>query len=250
MASRPMTVAEVAALERVIIRVHKALPTIELAIRMAGKKVPPFAESVEKAREVAAFGMTAEDARKIVKATDTEEERDRVRKWTNALASKEDAEILNRAILRMAKEALAEPDAPPAPPPADARDAIPASAIQIIGQHRLNPAKARIASVMHSAKIARGLVTVKHDPLTGWPVGQKEDGCNSGFVIVWQEGGGFVGGWFDHGRAPSQSVKTLKNVTNGYVDKRKPASGAPVWFYKISTDGKYRTTICAGGKWP
>jgi hypothetical protein len=137
----------------------------------------------------------------------------------------------------------------PDPLPNDTRDAIPASAVRVIGKHRMDPAKARITSTMRSASISSGLVRVSHEPLDGWPVGQKEAGCDSGFVIVWRDGGGYVGGFFDHGRV-GQTVKTLKNIPGGYVDGKQPPKGGPVWFYKISTDGKSRTTICPGGVWP
>lgn len=120
-------------------------------------------------------------------------------------------------------------------------DAIPADQIEIIGKHKMSPAKAAPSARLHSAKIEGGNVRLSFDPL-GWPTqSSKGKTVDGGVIIVWQSGGKFVGGWFDH-HGQGQKVKTLSNIFGGYVDGRQPPPG-PVWFYLISYSGRERSNI-------
>lgn len=109
MDSKGMTAAEVDALERVIVRVHASLAQLSLL----GVKPANIDAAIEKVRNVAVNGLTRKDAEAVVRAVDTEGEREQVRKYMGAFASKTDSDLLTLAVIRMARQALA--DEQPAP---------------------------------------------------------------------------------------------------------------------------------------
>lgn len=135
------------------------------------------------------------------------------------------------------------------PAPNVAHDSISADEINIIGKHRMNPAKAKITATLKSASIGGGKATFKFDELR-WPTQTGSNGktTDGGCILIWQEGGGYIGGWWDH-HGLGQTSKTLSNVTGGYIDKRQPPKGATCYIYLISYDGTQRTNIVEAGPW-
>lgn len=127
-------------------------------------------------------------------------------------------------------------------------DDIDVAKVKIIGKHGMNPSKAQPTRTLHSVSDMGGNCRLSYDPL-GWPTtSAKGKTCDAGVVILWPEGDGYTGGWFDHKKV-GQSVKTMENIFGGYVDGKQPPAGSQVWFYLISYDGKQRTNIKAGWIW-
>lgn len=129
-------------------------------------------------------------------------------------------------------------------------DAIPASSINIVGKHKMDPAKATIATTIKSASLESGQMRLSFAPSVNWYKQTQSNGktTDGGMVLVWRDGSGYVGGWWDH-HGVGQVVKTMNNVRDGYIGV-KPAIGAETWMYLISYNGKERSSIAACGKWP
>lgn len=130
-----------------------------------------------------------------------------------------------------------------------ADDVIPVSEITIIGNNKKDPKKAAVTRKLHSASISGNKISFKTDPLN-WPTQTGNNGktTDGGLVLIWRDGDGYIGGWFDH-HGVNQTVKGLENITGGYIDKRQPQKGAKCYIYLISYDGKQRTNIVEAGKW-
>ena len=129
-------------------------------------------------------------------------------------------------------------------------DAIQAASINIVGKHKMDPAKASIVTTIKSASLESGQMRLSFAPSVNWSKQTHDNGktTDGGMVLVWRDGSGYVGGFWDH-HGVGQVAKTMKNVREGYIGV-KPAIGADTWMYLISYNGKERSSIAACGKWP
>jgi hypothetical protein len=125
----------------------------------------------------------------------------------------------------------------------DGRDQLDFSGAIMLGPHKGVPVKsARITRNLFAASMSGGNVSFSMDNL-GWPVPNAPvKGVNARTYIFWREGGQLYGGMFEWQR-PGQTVKTLKNISNGYLDGRRPPRGAQVWFMLSNVAANERTNV-------
>jgi hypothetical protein len=125
----------------------------------------------------------------------------------------------------------------------DGRDQLDFSGAIMLGPHKGVPVKsARITRNLFAASMSGGNVSFSMDNL-GWPVPNAPvKGVNARTYIFWREGGQLLGGMFEWQR-PGQTVKTLKNISNGYLDGRRPPRGAQVWFMLSNVAANERTNV-------
>ena len=126
-------------------------------------------------------------------------------------------------------------------------DAIDISRAEWVSPNKVDLSKAVTTRQMKSARIEGNNVRVDYDPPPSWWRSSTEATKFARGLIVWQSGGRVIVGHFDWFK-PGQTVKTLGNVTNGYL-KARPTAGQPVAFLIVSNDGKERTNVCDGGPW-
>lgn len=126
-------------------------------------------------------------------------------------------------------------------------DAISLSRVRWVSPNQIDIGKASITVQMKSAKIEGGNVRVDYSPPSSWWRSSSEATKFPRGLIAWQSGGETLVGHFDWFK-PTQTVKTLGNVTNGYL-KARPSVGQEVYFLIASNDGKERTNVVSGGKW-
>lgn len=134
----------------------------------------------------------------------------------------------------------------PSPVPTNG-DTIDISRAEWVSPNKIDLSKAVTTRQMKSARIEGNNVRVDYDPPPSWWRSSTEATKFARGLIVWQSGGRVIVGHFDWFK-PGQTVKTLGNVTNGYL-KARPTAGQPVAFLIVSNDGKERTNVCDGGTW-
>jgi hypothetical protein len=115
------------------------------------------------------------------------------------------------------------------------------------GQHKVELAKMRVTRQLYSAKNLGDTVRLSFEPL-GWPTHDGKKVTDGGVVIIWEEGTGYAGGFFDaHG--VGQTGKTQENIFGGYLEGHQPPKGKPVWYCIVNWPFTERTTIQPGGFW-
>lgn len=132
-------------------------------------------------------------------------------------------------------------------PTPDGKDAVNISRVEWVSPNKIDLSKALITLEMKSARIEGSNVRVDYKPPASW---WKSDTDAMKFprgIIAWESGGKVIVGHFDWFKK-GQTVKTLGNVTNGYL-KARPSVGQPIYFLIVSNDGRERTNVCAGGVW-
>jgi hypothetical protein len=146
-----------------------------------------------------------------------------------------------------------ETSAPAAEPAAPAETNLPAavtsgvdeldiSSARMLGPHKDMVAQnASITRDLYSANKEGGNVRLSFETL-GWPSEGSDKKIDGGVYLFWEDDGGVIGGLFDW-HAVGQTVKTLANVNDGYLDGRKPASGATIWFCIVNMDADERTSV-------
>lgn len=132
-------------------------------------------------------------------------------------------------------------------------DAIDISKAQLFGTHaRVNPTKAAVTRDLHSSDVEKGggAVRLSFEALRWGTQSMKGKTVDGRVYLYWQEGEQVLGGHFDwHGQG--QSVKTLDNVWGGYLEGRKPPSGARVWFCITDLECHERTQVVESkSRWP
>ncbi len=129
-------------------------------------------------------------------------------------------------------------------------DAIDAAKVTMIGKNRIGITGARvIPGSMKGAKLEGGNVRYDLALPASWWIDRSNPLKGPRLHIYWPSAGGYVGGHYEWTSFPGQSVKTLKNIPNGYMGAQPPA-GSVVYFCTISHDGKERTPIIeAVGRW-
>lgn len=121
---------------------------------------------------------------------------------------------------------------------------------QRYGQHKVNLPAMDVTRTLYSAKNLGENVRLSFEPL-GWPTkhdpkkGKTTDG---GVVILWEEGSGYAGGFFDH-HGVGQTTKTQDNIAGGYLEGHQPPKGAKVWYCIVAYSFAQRTSIAYGGTW-
>lgn len=132
-------------------------------------------------------------------------------------------------------------------------DALDISKAQLFGTHaKVNPTKAAVTRDLNAADVEKGGGAVRLDfEALHWSTQSSKGKTIDGRVyLYWLEGEQVLGGHFDwHGQG--QKVKTLENVWGGYLQNKKPASGARVWFCITDLECHERTQVVESkSRWP
>jgi len=153
---------------------------------------------------------------------------------------------VGNAYRKVYRPAAIAPNNPPPgnPPPPASQDELNISNVKLLGTHKTKvPANAPITRKLHSANIEGSNVKLSYETLN-WPdnnsgIGSDIDGR---VYIFWMEGSTVTGGHFEWKR-PGQTSKGLSNINNGYLEGKKPARGATVWFCLMSNAADQRTNV-------
>lgn len=134
---------------------------------------------------------------------------------------------------------------------AGSADALDISGATMLSKHRRhNVAALPIVHTLQGATTGKASMKYEGTP-SDW---KKTNGIDARCYIFWRENGRTYGGHFEW-HEPGHDSRELKNIFGGYLDGKRPPSGAEV-FYCLADNGDMqgspskRTNVVAGGRFP